>query len=86
MFRKPSDVLVASSSGRFAFLIDVSTLFVDSRPWWHSMHRPSGPTFAMERPEGNLTDLIPAARSLWHAAQSTDVPVRGAVFTTPLSR
>src|SRR5262245_7479957 len=90
MFTNVSAVETVSSSkvpgfadAAFAFAIFVSTLTVDSRPWWQTMHRASLPRPETVSPDGNVTEDSVAVASLWHASHATTWPMGAGESTTP---
>src|SRR5512146_832221 len=59
----------ASTSVMLKSEIFLSTLTLDSRPWWHCMQRASGPRFSTTLPDGNVTEVNAIAAGLWQVVQ-----------------
>src|SRR5512140_1515949 len=59
----------ASTSVTLKLVICLSTLTLDSRPWWHVMQRASGPRLSIVLPEGNVTEVRAMAAGLWQVVQ-----------------
>src|SRR5690242_5920957 len=78
MLMKLTALLTVSSvvmlPAAYASAIFLSTLTVDSRPWWQTMQRDSSPRFVALRPDGNVTSVRCAVTSLWQVSQLTGVP------------
>src|SRR5262245_31009200 len=78
MFTKLTAELTVSSlvilPPAYASEIFLSTLTVDSRPWWHTMQRDSSPSPVALSPDGNVTSVRFAVPALWQVSQLTGVP------------
>src|SRR5512135_1319969 len=69
-----SETTLSTSSVTLKFAICLSTLTLDSRPWWHVMHSAapsSGSEGVMTFPEGNVTDTTCEALALWQVSHSS---------------
>src|SRR5262245_35246173 len=69
-----SSLVIGLAGAAYASEIFFSTLTVDSRPWWQTMQRASGPRPVALSPDGKVTSVRFWVTLLWQASQLTGVP------------
>src|SRR5689334_19958548 len=78
---------VSGASTALKSAICLSTLTFDSRPWWQTIQRASGPRLLIFAPEGNVTSVRFAVAVLWQVVQvMTPAGALISLVTSPLVR